>query len=294
MANKKHLELGLTFDNRVTLIEGDERRLKEILINLLTNAIKFTPEGGKIGLEVVGDVENDAVGFTVWDTGIGIAPENISRVFQPFVQVDSGLARQYTGAGLGLALVRRMVEMHDGRISVTSELGKGSRFTVTLPWREMKDGWMIEDGKLRMEDRTSPIEDRTSIDSRSSMPHTAPTILIAEDNEASIEVLCDFLELHHYRLVVARDGHEVIARAQAERPDLILMDIQMPGLHGLEAIRRMRADQNLKTVPIIAMTALAMSGDRELCLAAGADDYLSKPVSLKGLIATIEGRLRVA
>jgi signal transduction histidine kinase len=135
MAQQKGLKVLTKLDSAVTTIQADERQLKQILVNLLSNAVKFTPEGGSIGLEVAGKIEQDAVYFTVWDFGIGIARENLERLFQPFVQLDSGLTRQYPGTGLGLALVRRLVNLHGGSISVESEPGKGSRFTVSLPWQ---------------------------------------------------------------------------------------------------------------------------------------------------------------
>ena len=130
----KQIKVKLSIDSPLTLIQADERRLKQILVNLLNNAVKFTAEGGAIGLEVVADSDNQMTHFTVWDTGIGIAPEDMDRLFQPFVQLDARLARSYTGTGLGLVLVQRMTEMHGGRVSVESEVGQGSRFTVSFPW----------------------------------------------------------------------------------------------------------------------------------------------------------------
>ena len=124
------------FDSAVTTIYTDGRRLKQVLISLLDNAVKFTPEGGEIGLDVEADPENCGVRFTVWDTGIGVAHKDIERLFQPFIQLDATLSRKYEGAGLGLSLVYHIVDMHGGSISVTSEVDKGSRFTVSLPWEE--------------------------------------------------------------------------------------------------------------------------------------------------------------
>lgn len=134
-ARKKHLNVSLSFCN-VTFIHTDERRLQQILVNLLTNAIKFTPEGGKIGLEVETDSEQQRISFCVWDTGIGIAKDDLDRIFQPFTQLDSGLSRQYEGTGLGLALVYHLVTIHGGTISIESEIGKGSRFIVSLPLKQ--------------------------------------------------------------------------------------------------------------------------------------------------------------
>jgi signal transduction histidine kinase/DNA-binding response OmpR family regulator len=414
-AYQKQIKVNSTFDSAVTMLQTDERRLKQILLNLLSNAVKFTPSGGAIGLNVVGDVEQEAVRFTVWDTGIGIAQEDMGRLFDPCVQLDSGLSRQYTGTGLGLALVYRMVELHGGSVSVESEVGKGSRFTVSLPWHrppevvhpigeaEMAEAGVpglpaihraliIEDSpvaadqltrylgelgaeavihlrgdgavdkavevqpdviildirlpnlsgwdvltQLKAEPRTRdiPVLIASVLDYRSwglargaaeylvkpisrqqlqwalsqilpgetekrpssvVMPDGVlkadrPLVLMAEDNEDNINTILDYLLVKRYRGVVARNGFEAVERAREEKPDVILMDIQMPGLDGLEAIRRIRADSELVTIPIIAMTALAMPGDYERCLQAGADGYMSKPISLKGLIKAIEAQL---
>jgi PAS domain S-box-containing protein len=134
-ARKKHLKISLMVDKNVMTIQADESRLKQVLLNLLGNAVKFTHKSGEVGLEVQGDTEQRIVRFTVWDTGIGIAEEDKERLFQPFVQLDSSLSREYTGAGLGLSMVCHIVNMHGGSISVESEVGKGSRFTVSLPWK---------------------------------------------------------------------------------------------------------------------------------------------------------------
>ena len=134
---KKRLKFFQIFDHTIHTIRADHQRLVQILVNLLSNAIKFTPEGGKIGLEVERDMVQKAIHFIVWDTGIGIAPEDQERIFQPFVQLDSSLARRYEGTGLGLTLVQRLTRLHGGSLTVESALGKGARFTVTLPWIEI-------------------------------------------------------------------------------------------------------------------------------------------------------------
>lgn len=134
-AHQKQVKLLTTIDNSVEMIEGDERRLKQILVNLLSNAVKFTPSGGKIGLEVLGDEAHHTVAFTVWDTGIGIAEHDLQRLFKPFVQIDSSLTRKYAGTGLGLSLVKTLAEAHHGSVAVQTAPDQGSRFTVTLPWQ---------------------------------------------------------------------------------------------------------------------------------------------------------------
>ena len=287
VAKKKQIKVTSRFDERVKTIRADQRRLKQILVNLLSNAVKFTPEGGQVGLYVQGDTEHEVVRFIVWDTGIGIVEEDFSQLFKPFVQLDSKLSPQHEGSGLGLSLVARLAEMHGGGISVESEPGEGSRFTVSLPWQEEPDA---EDGAALADQPDSP-----EISAENSSPDPAganpQTVLLAEDNEANVITLTEFLKGLDYRVIVARNGNEAVSRAIEEKPDIILMDIQMPGIDGLEATRQIRAADGVADLPIIALTALAMPGDRERCLAAGANDYLSKPVSLRKLIAAISAQL---
>jgi PAS domain S-box-containing protein len=389
-------------------IEVDERRIRQVLINLLSNAVKFTPEGGEVWLEVEADADGEVLQFRVIDTGIGIAPENIDKLFKPFVQLDSSLSRRYSGTGLGLALVRRIVELHGGSITLESEVGNGSRFTVTLAGKKLgkivegvrepedantllpeihqalivedseiaakqvarylgelgsatyihpcgegaievaagfkpdviildillpnQSGWdVLEQLKANPATQTIPVLVVSVVDERSHalelgaseyllkpfsrqqlqsalskvfsgtfhplssktllvMPQrerTSPLILLAEDNEANSSTLIDYLQVQGYQVILARNGLEALQMAKQLNPDLILMDIQMPQMDGLEAIHRIHTEANLATIPIIALTALAMPGDRERCLAAGARDYLTKPVGLKKLLAII-------
>ncbi len=268
----------------------DVRRLKQMLVNLLSNAVKFTPEGGALGLEVVGDSAHQVVRFTVWDNGIGIAPENLPRLFQSFVQLDARLSREYSGTGLGLALVRRMTELHGGSVSVVSELGQGSRFTITLPLAAaVATAFSPTPAAVGL----PAIAGEAALLALGVAPAPARLrILLAEDNEVNIQVLTDYLEASGYTLTVARTGSEAVRRAQTEHPQVILMDIQMPGMDGLEATRLIRQDPALARVPILALTALAMPGDRERCLAAGANAYLTKPVNLEHLTELIRVQLK--
>jgi PAS domain S-box-containing protein len=279
-AQKKNVRVMFASDPQVRLIQADARRLKQMLVNLLNNAVKFTPEDGQIGLEVMGDTAQHEVRFTVWDTGIGLSPEEQAMLFQPFMQVDGSLTRRYEGAGLGLALTRRLAEMHGGRMSVES-LGadQGSRFTLTLPWQPA-------------EMPPSRTADKALAPATLALPSgRSPLILLADDNEATLVAIGDFLHSLSADIVTAQTGQEALTQAQAVKPDLILMDIQMPDLDGLEAIRRLKAASATAQIPIIALTALAMSGDRERCLEAGANAYLSKPVKLVELLQVIAGLL---
>ncbi len=289
IAQKNNIKVSVSIAPHVTLIRADERRLKQVLVNLLTNAVKFTPEGGQVGLDVR---ENEnGVQFIVWDTGIGVSDEDMPHLFKPFVQLDGKFSRKHEGTGLGLALVARLVELHGGSITVESQIGVGSRFTISLPSTQDK----AEPDKNVAENLADP---RTANSEQAPRPHslfvTPPhyTILLAEDNEANIATVSSFLAREPYRIIVARNGQEAIDRVLEEEPDLILMDIQMPVLDGLTAIKKIRANKNLARIPIIVLTALAMSGDKERCLDAGADDYLSKPVSRANLLATIAERLK--
>jgi CheY-like chemotaxis protein len=254
--------------------------LKQILVNLLSNAVKFTDVGGQVGLKVQGDPAHGRALFTVWDTGIGVKPADAERLFQPFVQVDSSLSRPYEGAGLGLMLARRMAEMHGGTVTLESEgvPGKGSRFTVALPWEPQMQPDYPNPADLEA-------ANAAALASAPAQGQAAPLVLVADDNPTNLSILADFLGARACQVVTAQDGLEAVDRARACRPKLIVMDVQMPGMNGLDAIRTIRADPDLARTPIIALTALAMVGDRERCLEAGANDYLSKPLHLAELAA---------
>ncbi|MBD2465901.1 PAS domain S-box protein [Oscillatoria sp. FACHB-1407] len=300
-AHKKCLHLETHVPNNLPDLYGDDRRLRQTLVNLLSNAIKFTPEGGRITVtafytplapeaiannrELIhpqGD-PSATVGILtlmVADTGIGISSENAKKLFQPFIQIDSALNRQHEGTGLGLALVKRITEMHGGKVELTSEVGSGSCFTLQLPIM------VIPSGSFPTAASKASIEAPPPLD-----PATAPLILLAEDNEANISTTTVYLKAKGYQLIVANDGTEAVNLAISANPDLILMDIQMPQLDGLEAIRQIRQNPDLANVPIVAITALAMPEDRERCLAAGANEYISKPLRLRQLSHVIQSLL---
>ena len=288
-ATQKKIAVQLNVDANVKFVHADERRLKQILVNLLGNAIKFTPKNSRIGLEVIGDMSSKQLKFIVWDKGIGIPSHAIERSFQPFMQVDSSSTRAHEGSGLGLSLVLRLTEMHGGTVNVESVEGEGSRFTIAFPWKPRK-GTPSEakEGERGVQEEA---KEEVSIKKPLERPIT---ILIAEDNEENIEIIKEYLKFHKYRIIEARNGLEVLERAAETHPDLILMDIHMPEMDGLEATRRLRADDHFAKIAIIVLTALAMPIDRELSLEAGADAYLSKPIKLKELVKTIENTLAKA
>lgn len=306
MADKKKVRLITQISTETNTILVDERRMCQALINLLSNAVKFTPEGGQVTLAVQPDLARQHLCLSVSDTGIGIASENISKLFQSFVQIDSRLNRQYTGTGLGLALVRRIVELHDGVVTVESEVGQGSHFTIHVPYRQCNLGQCnlrsynlgqcdLEANPLYPSKSAAPIAPSSSISSIVSTKHTtqgtAPLILLAEDNEITQEIISEYLSARGYQLVIATNGLEAIQQVRTSSPQLILMDLQMPQMDGLTAIQQIRADWTLAQVPIVALTALAMAGDREKCLAMGATYYMTKPVRLKQLLALIQKSL---
>jgi PAS domain S-box-containing protein len=274
-AQKKKLKLQVSTDLAVTSVLADERRLKQMLVNLLSNAIKFTPAGGAIGLTVTGNPERQVVRFEVWDTGIGIAPEDLPRLFKPFVQLDSRLARQYEGSGLGLVLVQRLADMHGGSVTVESTPGQGSHFRLSLPWVSASDPEAATPARL-----AAP-----------ALP-AGLRVLLADDSEMTLQLCADYLGELGCQVSLARHGAEAVEQCQVVQPDIILMDIQMPVMDGLEAIRTIRALPGFEAVPIVALTALVMKGDEARCRAAGATDYLSKPVALADLAQGMLKNLR--
>ena len=215
----------------------------------------------------------------------------MERLFQPFMQLDASLSRKYDGAGLGLSLVYRMVEMHGGSVSVASEVGTGSRFTVSLPWQESGEREMGSLGARKSPHNAPHPPIPPSPHLPFSPPPQSTTILIAEDNDATITTLSWYFSAKGYHVLLARNGGDAFTHTREHQPAIIVMDIQMPDMDGLEAIRHIRSDPHSTSIPIIALTALAMPGDREKCLAAGADEYLSKPVSLRKLSDILEGLL---
>jgi PAS domain S-box-containing protein len=238
-ATKRSITVNYINESSISKIYADPRRLKQILINLLTNAIKFTPDNGQMTLQVEADLEQDLIQFSVIDNGIGIAPEDLQRLFQPFVQVDSGLNRQQEGTGLGLALVQKLTDLHGGSVEVESEVGKGSRFTINLASNQGEIA-KIESLQSPPVRPVSEQTDKTDILSEAAEPRGV--IILADDNMAIILTIGEYLESHGYEVIVAHDGVEAIEKAEANNPDIILMDIQMPVMDGLKAIRQLRAN----------------------------------------------------
>jgi PAS domain S-box-containing protein len=272
MAEKKQQRVEFSIHPAGITVMADPRRLRQILVNLLTNAVKYSPEHASLGLEAATDSGSDWVSLTVWDTGMGIAAADLERIFNPFLQLDGSLARAQSGIGLGLTLAKQLVELHGGRLAVESRPGQGSRFTVWLP-KSLE---------------TAPSAPEAAAGTALDRPKAR--VVIVDDDPFNIMVLDDYLQARGLEVFSFGSGPDFLEKLAEIRPDVVLMDIQMPGMDGLEVIRQVRskADTYLASIPIVALTALAMSGDRERCLEAGANAYLSKPISLKETMKEIK------
>ncbi len=273
-AQQKQIKLFKVTDGNVTNLQADESGLTKILRHLLTNAVKFTPEGGQVKLEITGDELDGVVQISVIDTGIGIAEDQIEYLFQPFVQLDARLARQYEGTGLGLSLIYRMVKLHGGSVNVESEIGKGSNFTILLPWQGNESLLTLEKS-----DKPQMVKKQT-VDSGSLL------ILLAEDYESNIADREKNLQAEGYQVVFAGVGEEITELINKKRPTLILMDIPMHD--DIKVIEHIRTFAAFANIPIIVLSTLIIPGDRERYLQAGANDYLSKPVNIKKRVRMIE------
>ncbi|MFN8413953.1 MAG: PAS domain S-box protein [Anaerolineales bacterium] len=271
LAQKKSLQVSYQKDENAKFVMGDERRLKQSLVNLLSNAVKFTPVAGSIGLVVSVDEVGRKIKFTVWDKGIGIPQEKIPLLFQPFIQLNGGLDREHGGTGLGLALVSKMIQLQGGFVSVESEVGSGSKFLITLPWSS--EEFISISEKIYSHSVTS-VENKYL---------ETGTVLLVEDTDSISSLVSDYLTVKGYTVIKAKNGKEGVSLALINRPDIILMDVMMPLMDGLEATRKIREDVSMLYTPIIGVTALAMPGDHEKCIEAGMTSYISKPVELKKL-----------
>jgi PAS domain S-box-containing protein len=270
-------------------LKGDVGRLRQIVVNLVGNAVKFTKRG-EIKVSVEAESESDAgvmLHFQVRDSGIGIPKEKQRMIFDAFTQVDSSTTRNYGGTGLGLAITSRLVQLMGGKIWVESELGKGSIFHFTSRFE-------LTGAVPRM----TASEDPKAIRSLPAGPAVSDTskapqgmkILLAEDNAVNRRLAIALLQKRGHRIAATENGQEALDALERENFDLVLMDVQMPVLDGFDAIRAIRAKEQSSDshLPIIALTAHAMKGDRERCLAAGADEYVTKPIRIPDLLAAID------
>lgn len=280
-------ERGLEFDYSVPeglpmLVDGDPVRLRQVLTNLIGNAIKFTHEGS-VRLLVEGRVEPDGyvtLGFLVRDTGIGIREEHMQRLFEPFNQGDPSTTRRFGGTGLGLSISQRLVDMMGGQLVVSSEEGKGSEFGFALTLCRAENELVDCGGEPAAGDT---LQEEVRIAER--LP---ARILLAEDNAISRRVATKILERFGYEIDVAENGVEALELVTRRGFDVVLMDMQMPEMDGVEATRRIR-DADVQPRPwIVALTANASRQDRATCIDAGMDDFLSKPITVSALVQAIE------
>ncbi|RRR66218.1 MAG: response regulator [Candidatus Viridilinea halotolerans] len=287
LALRKQITVECEIETQVNFVRADMQRLRQMLINLLSNAIKFTPTRGRIGLKVEGNLAAQAVSLTVWDTGIGISAEDLTRLFQPFVQIQNEFQQQHKGSGLGLALVSQLTELHGGGLVVTSEVGQGSQFTLTLPWLGDEQEKLAHSGALNPVESEPVRYDLPLRDGPPAAAQAAPLLLI-EDHQPTAQMLSDLFNHYAYNVIVAESGEEALAHMRETPPCLVITDVRLHAMSGIELMQQMRQSVALHKIPIIALTTLAMPGDRERCLDAGADRYLSKPVPLRDLLLLVE------
>ncbi len=442
---RKQLSFSLSIEGSVYSLRADERWFKQMLMNLLSNAVKFTPTGKRVGLKVNGDAARRLLRVTVWDEGIGIRQQDLGKLFQSFVQLDTSLARAYQGTGLGLSIVSSVMSLHGGEARVESVFGQGSCFYLDFPWTpssasplpadftpvsiELSRALVVEDSEVDAErlkrflaelgtdvymdptgaialsevERVTPniilldlhLPERSggelikqlranpataslpiivcsvlsqgeaqipsdlvdaylvkpigrrelrrairavlggaearlssqqsadeSLESLESLdgelvgletplpaetlprrallvspherePEAPPTLLVVDDNLSNIQLVQDYLGRKGYRLLTAEDGYQAVQVARALQPRLILMDVQMPHMDGIEATRHLKSDPLTRDIPVFALTALAMPGDRERCLESGMEEYFTKPVSLRALSKSIAARFNL-
>ncbi|MDR2106389.1 MAG: response regulator [Coriobacteriales bacterium] len=272
-------------------VVADDQRLAQVITNLLSNAVKFTDEGGTVSLEVC-LVEEDAdtahISFAVSDTGIGIAPEQIERIFSEFEQAESSTTRSYGGTGLGLAISKRIIEMMGGGITVSSEPGKGSTFSFEITVKKGTGVDKRENAEPMIGDASAANAMETALADGS---FAGKRVLLVEDLEVNREIVIALLEPTLLAIDCAENGQEALEvfEASPDVYDLIFMDIQMPVMDGIEATRRIRALDipRAKTIPIVAMTANVFREEVEEYLAAGMTDHIGKPIDLAAVIAKL-------
>jgi signal transduction histidine kinase/CheY-like chemotaxis protein len=272
-------EKGLTLSHSASMhlpdrVTGDETRVRQVLTNLLSNAIKFTATGSA-DLSVTLAEEGRVLVYSIVDTGIGIAPEMQAQVFAPFSQADDSITRRYGGTGLGLAICRQLADLMGGTLKLDSTPGLGSRFTLSLPLGSAAS----------VTPTSTPVSTQPAGPAQRSL-----SILVAEDMPVNQALMRALLSNEGHQVAIAVNGVAAVAIAAAQRFDVILMDMQMPEMGGLEATRRLRANEAaafLQRVPVIALTASVFPVDRAACADAGMDDFLAKPVEVDQLRASL-------
>ena len=275
-ASHKGLKLRQEIDNNITTIIADSLRLKQMLLNLLFNALKFTSTGS-VGLKV--DLNGSFMNFTVWDTGSGIPKQLQSHLFQPYCQIANTVTTRGEGTGLGLVVTKKLTEIHGGWIKLESDVNQGSQFTIALP--------LIPTSALEqlpeLADQNETEQEEVIIQASVSVSSNSRDILLLEDDLENAQMMQIYLEKLGYRVTWVKNAAEVWQFLAQVSPAVILMDIQLADSNGLELVQQLRQNQQYQEIPLIAQTAMAMKGDRENCLNAGVNDYISKPIDLSQL-----------
>ena len=273
-ARKKRVTVRVLDPDTSIAVVGDRRRIRQVLLNLLSNALKYAPENSEVSIAASLSADS-SVRISVADQGPGIQADIQDHIFEEFQQADRERDEALGGIGLGLSLSRRLVEIHGGTIGVESAVGKGSTFWFTLP-----DTVLAE--------QTSPV---TSSKPVAASRGNGDLILVAEDNATNRMALLDSLRFRGYTTVTAHNGEECVEMARQHRPRLIITDVHMPVMNGLEAVQILRNDPDFESTPIIALTADATEASREQCIDAGCTAHLSKPIRLAELFSALQALL---
>jgi two-component system sensor histidine kinase ChiS len=301
LVGKKNLQLINSVSADLPLVQADENRLQQILHNLVGNAIKFTPAGQVEVLAEAVDLEGEQkfLKVIVSDTGIGISEDKFERIFESFEQAEGTTAREYGGTGLGLAITKQLVELHGGRISVSSRVHEGSIFSFTLPISTGIKSEIISKPSMRLEPENKvnqPLKPEIELTKSINIDNKNSNIsvLIVDDEPINLQVLVNILSLHHYAITQASHGEEALALIQAGyKPDIILLDVMMPKMTGYQVTQKIRERFPTTEVPIILLTAKTQVEDIVIGLNVGANDYLTKPFSKDELLARIANQINM-
>lgn len=287
-AGDKGLKLQIQISEDVSTLLVDPLRLKQMLLNLLFNAIKFT-NVGSVGLRVV--IKDSWLRFTVWDTGVGISEEDLSLLFRPYTQLVNTINTQIDknhGTGLGLIVTKQLAEIHGGSIEVRSQLNQGSEFTIILPLKSHRTTQTLEiqpKQDLELSDKTADhlINTPTKV-----QPSNYCTVLLVENDINNSELIKTYLNRLGYQIIHVKTAQEMWVNLPRVQPTIILMDLKLPDGNGMNLVSEIRKDPRYQNTPIVAQTAMAMKGDREICLASGFTHYIPKPIDLTNLGAILE------
>jgi PAS domain S-box-containing protein len=281
LAAKKHIKLEVKYGNiEDTFIEGDKGKINQILLNLIGNAIKFTPEYGTVSVKMELDSVDEYfcfLSFSITDTGIGIPAEHLEHLADPFYQVESSNTRTYQGTGLGLAIAKKIIEMMGGQLDIQSEIGKGSVFSFSVIVK-----------KVAQESVLPERNELTWKDIREMGTEFPLRILLAEDNDLNLQLMTLMFQQLGFQFEVAQNGEEALEKAKEQDFDVILMDVQMPFMNGLEATREIRKLKGKDNVVIIGLSANVFEDDQKKALESGMNDYLTKPIRLASLADRLE------